>query len=92
MSYNNYLDAEAAYSAVCDFDQPTCVIVKVCATSLFPVTRWNHITGQPLFMDAQGVQVSDPSAQRRSATTAQLPLSAARADGLHSRAVGKGWV
>uniref|UniRef100_A0A7S0WK32 MGS-like domain-containing protein n=1 Tax=Pyramimonas obovata TaxID=1411642 RepID=A0A7S0WK32_9CHLO len=28
MSYNNYLDTEAAYSAVCDFDAPTCVIVK----------------------------------------------------------------
>jgi len=28
MSYNNYLDAEAAFSAVCDFESPTCVIVK----------------------------------------------------------------
>lgn len=28
MSYNNYLDADAAYSAACDFDSPTCVIVK----------------------------------------------------------------
>jgi len=33
MSYNNYLDVEAAYSAVCDFDDPTCVIVKVCVLS-----------------------------------------------------------
>lgn len=28
LSYNNYLDADAAYSAACDFSQPTCVIVK----------------------------------------------------------------
>ena len=28
MSYNNYLDADAAYSAACDFEEPTCVIVK----------------------------------------------------------------
>ena len=28
MSYNNYLDADAAFSAVCDFAEPTCVIVK----------------------------------------------------------------
>ena len=28
MSYNNFLDADAAYSAVCDFPEPTCVIVK----------------------------------------------------------------
>ena len=28
MSYNNYLDGDAAYSAVCDFVEPTCVIVK----------------------------------------------------------------
>ncbi|KIY98247.1 phosphoribosylaminoimidazolecarboxamideformyltransferase / IMP cyclohydrolase [Monoraphidium neglectum] len=28
MSYNNYLDADAAYSACCDFTEPTCVIVK----------------------------------------------------------------
>jgi len=28
MSYNNYLDADAAYSAACDFTDPTCVIVK----------------------------------------------------------------
>eukprot|EP00854_Cymbomonas_tetramitiformis_P007040 gene7040-8396_t len=28
MSYNNYLDADAAYAAVCDFDAPACVIVK----------------------------------------------------------------
>lgn len=28
MSYNNYLDADAAYGAVCDFDAPSCVIVK----------------------------------------------------------------
>ena len=34
MSYNNYLDVEAAYSAVCDFDDPTCVIVKVCVYAL----------------------------------------------------------
>lgn len=28
MSYNNYLDADAAYSCCCDFKEPTCVIVK----------------------------------------------------------------
>ena len=28
MSYNNYLDGDAAYSAACDFSEPTCVIVK----------------------------------------------------------------
>lgn len=28
MSYNNYLDADAAYVAACDFTDPTCVIVK----------------------------------------------------------------
>jgi phosphoribosylaminoimidazolecarboxamide formyltransferase/IMP cyclohydrolase len=28
MSYNNYLDTEAAYSAVCDIEGPACVIVK----------------------------------------------------------------
>ncbi|MEW5299320.1 MAG: hypothetical protein WDW36_002346 [Sanguina aurantia] len=28
MSYNNYLDADAAYQCVCDFKEPTCVIVK----------------------------------------------------------------
>lgn len=28
MSYNNYLDGDAAYSAACDFSVPTCVIVK----------------------------------------------------------------
>ncbi len=28
MSYNNYLDADAAYSTCCDADAPTCVIVK----------------------------------------------------------------
>lgn len=28
MSYNNFLDAHAAFSAVCDFKEPTCVIVK----------------------------------------------------------------
>lgn len=28
MSYNNYLDTDAAYSCVCDFTEPTCVIVK----------------------------------------------------------------
>ncbi|GBF96566.1 hypothetical protein Rsub_09149 [Raphidocelis subcapitata] len=28
MSYNNYLDADAAYVACCDFKEPTCVIVK----------------------------------------------------------------
>lgn len=28
MSYNNYLDGDAAFSTACDFDEPTCVIVK----------------------------------------------------------------
>ncbi|XP_059657168.1 uncharacterized protein LOC132303768 [Cornus florida] len=28
MSYNNYLDADAAWNCVCDFNRPTCVIVK----------------------------------------------------------------
>lgn len=28
MSYNNYLDADAAWNCVCEFDRPTCVIVK----------------------------------------------------------------
>lgn len=28
MSYNNYLDGDAAYGAACSFAQPTCVIVK----------------------------------------------------------------
>lgn len=28
MSYNNYLDADAAYSTACDFSDSTCVIVK----------------------------------------------------------------
>lgn len=28
MSYNNYLDADAAYSCCCDYVAPTCVIVK----------------------------------------------------------------
>ncbi|KAK9861304.1 hypothetical protein WJX84_002849, partial [Apatococcus fuscideae] len=28
MSYNNYLDADAAFSTVCDFPDPTCVVVK----------------------------------------------------------------
>lgn len=28
MSYNNYLDADAAYTTACDFTTPTCVIVK----------------------------------------------------------------
>ena len=28
MSYNNYLDADAAFSTVCDFPEPTCVVVK----------------------------------------------------------------
>jgi len=28
MSYNNYLDGDAAYSTACDFAEPTCVIVK----------------------------------------------------------------
>lgn len=28
MSYNNYLDADAAYSAVCDYSESTCVVVK----------------------------------------------------------------
>lgn len=28
MSYNNYLDADAAWNCVCEFNNPTCVIVK----------------------------------------------------------------
>lgn len=28
MSYNNYLDGDAAFSAACDFPEPTCVVVK----------------------------------------------------------------
>ncbi len=28
MSFNNFLDGDAAYAAVCDFAEPTCVIVK----------------------------------------------------------------
>lgn len=28
MSYNNYLDADAAYTCCCDYVEPTCVIVK----------------------------------------------------------------
>ena len=28
MSYNNYLDADAAYQCACEFDGPACVIVK----------------------------------------------------------------
>ena len=28
MSYNNYLDGDAAFSAACDFLEPTCVVVK----------------------------------------------------------------
>lgn len=28
MSYNNYLDADAAWNCVCEFSKPTCVIVK----------------------------------------------------------------
>ncbi|KAF7146357.1 hypothetical protein RHSIM_Rhsim04G0089900 [Rhododendron simsii] len=28
MSYNNYLDADAAWNCVCEFNKPTCVIVK----------------------------------------------------------------
>jgi len=28
MSFNNYLDVDAAFGCVCDFDAPTCVIVK----------------------------------------------------------------
>lgn len=28
MSYNNYLDADAAYACCCDYKDPTCVIVK----------------------------------------------------------------
>ena len=28
LSYNNYLDADAAFSSVCDFSEPTCVVVK----------------------------------------------------------------
>ncbi|KAL3520886.1 hypothetical protein ACH5RR_019035 [Cinchona calisaya] len=28
MSYNNYLDADAAWNCVCEFNRPTCVVVK----------------------------------------------------------------
>ena len=28
MSYNNYLDADAAFNCVCEFNEPTCVVVK----------------------------------------------------------------
>lgn len=28
MSYNNYLDTDAAWNCVCDFNKPTCVVVK----------------------------------------------------------------
>jgi phosphoribosylaminoimidazolecarboxamide formyltransferase/IMP cyclohydrolase len=28
MSYNNYLDCDAAYGTVCDFAEPSCVVVK----------------------------------------------------------------
>jgi phosphoribosylaminoimidazolecarboxamide formyltransferase/IMP cyclohydrolase len=28
MSYNNYLDADAAWNCVCEFNNPTCVVVK----------------------------------------------------------------
>lgn len=28
MSYNNYLDADAAWNCVCEFSGPTCVVVK----------------------------------------------------------------
>ena len=28
MSYNNYLDTDAAFSSVCDFKEPSCVVVK----------------------------------------------------------------
>lgn len=28
MSYNNYLDADAAWNCVCEFKKPTCVVVK----------------------------------------------------------------
>lgn len=28
MSYNNYLDADAAWNCVCEFEKPTCVVVK----------------------------------------------------------------
>ncbi|KVI05956.1 AICARFT/IMPCHase bienzyme [Cynara cardunculus var. scolymus] len=28
MSYNNYLDTDAAWNCVCEFDKPTCVVVK----------------------------------------------------------------
>ncbi|CAA0840033.1 AICARFT/IMPCHase bienzyme family protein [Striga hermonthica] len=28
MSYNNYLDADAAWNCVCEFSKPTCVVVK----------------------------------------------------------------
>ena len=28
MSYNNYLDADAVWNCVCEFNKPTCVVVK----------------------------------------------------------------
>lgn len=28
MSYNNYLDTDAAWNCVCEFNNPTCVVVK----------------------------------------------------------------
>lgn len=28
MSYNNYLDGDAAFGAACDYPEPTCVVVK----------------------------------------------------------------
>ena len=28
MSYNNYLDADAAFRCACDFGEPSCVVVK----------------------------------------------------------------
>lgn len=28
MSYNNYLDSDAAWNCVCEFNNPTCVVVK----------------------------------------------------------------
>ncbi len=28
MSYNNYVDADAAWQLICDFDQPACAIIK----------------------------------------------------------------
>ena len=28
MSFNNYVDADAAWQLVCDFDEPSCAIIK----------------------------------------------------------------